>query len=169
MIFDNSLKNVYIALGSNLGNRIENFQAAQNAISKSIGEIKKTATIYTSKPQGYESENEYLNTVLLCESRLTAEEILQRLLAIEINLGRNENRNGYEDRPIDLDLLVINHLNNVLKTPFLTLPHPRIFDRSFVLIPLMEIAEKLLIKQIETFANQDRITLFKNELIVHKK
>lgn len=151
MTFDNSKKNVYIALGSNLGERLKNIEKAYAFISTELGEILKKSSIYTSKAQGYSSENDYYNSVILCQTKKTPESVLKILLNIEKKLGRERTSSDYQDRPIDLDLLIYDTFAFKMSELHLELPHPRIFERSFVVVPLLEIAEGEVLEQVKSF------------------
>lgn len=151
MTFNNSKKNVYIALGSNLGDRLKNIEKAYGLITLELGEIFKKSSIYESKAQGYSSENNYYNSVILCQTEKTPESVLEILLNIEKKLGRERTSSDYQDRPIDLDLLVYDTFTFKMSTPHLELPHPRIFERSFVVVPLLEIAEDEVLEQVKSF------------------
>jgi len=164
MAFNNSKKNVYIALGSNLGNRLQHFKDAVVLIEQEIGKVIRKAALYESKAQGYVSENDFLNTVICCESEKSPEEVMQLLSGIESQLGRKRLKAGYSDRPIDLDFLVYENLTFRYSTPLLTLPHPRFLQRNFALIPLLEVADRLLNEQIHDEVPISEIGKFKAEL-----
>ncbi|HRO76105.1 MAG TPA: 2-amino-4-hydroxy-6-hydroxymethyldihydropteridine diphosphokinase [Crocinitomicaceae bacterium] len=151
MTFNNSKKNVYIALGSNLGDRLKNIEKAYGLITLELGEIFKKSSVYESKAQGYSSENNYYNSVILCQTEKTPENVLEILLNIEKKLGRKRTSSDYQDRPIDLDLLIYDTFAFKMFTPHLELPHPRIFERSFVVVPLLEIAEDEVLEQVKSF------------------
>lgn len=155
MTINNPTKNVYIALGSNLGNRLKNIKDAVLQIEKQIGTIVHKSNLYESTAVGYNSENTYYNCVILIASTLAPEIILEKLLAIENDLGRHRTKNEYEDRPIDLDLILYENLSFEIKTDFLELPHPRFLERDFVLIPLLEIADSEIKKSINSKKNHN--------------
>jgi len=139
----------FIALGSNLGNRLQNIRDAVAQIEEKIGEIVRKAPIYSSEAQGYHSENSYLNTVISCSSSFQPEEIMEKLLQIEYEMGRRRTQLDYEDRPIDLDFILHKSLNFHIATTLLKLPHPRFIEREFVLFPLMQIVSLSLREEIE--------------------
>ncbi len=155
-----SKSNVYIALGSNIGDRLENLKQAIELIERNVGAILKKSSVYDSLAQGYASENNYLNAVILCETEKEPEEILLELQKIEIQLGRRKIKSGYEDRPIDLDIIIYENLNYTLSTPQLEIPHPRMFERNFVIIPLLEIADITLQNQVNQIINKKTIKDF---------
>jgi 2-amino-4-hydroxy-6-hydroxymethyldihydropteridine diphosphokinase len=131
---------VYLALGSNLGSRHENLKEAMAALSPQL-EIKAKSHIYETPPWGYEDQPRFLNQVLKAQTYLQPEPLLKHLKRLEIALGRKISfQNG--PRRIDIDLLLYDDL--VMNTPSLTIPHPRMHERGFVLLPLMDIAPDLV-------------------------
>ena len=131
---------VYLALGSNLGNRLENLKEAVAALSPQL-EVKAKSHIYETPPWGYEDQPLFLNQVLKAQTYLEPEPLLKHLKRLEIALGRKPSfRNG--PRLIDIDILLYDNL--VLNTPALTIPHPHMHERGFVLLPMMDIAPDLI-------------------------
>lgn len=132
---------VAIALGSNLGNSLEILEAALVSLHDWPG-IRVTARSqwYVTAPIG-PPQPDYLNGCALLETELSPQELMQILLKIESQFGR-ERRERWGARTLDLDLLLFNHV--ILETQELTIPHPRMNDRAFVLIPLAEIAANWL-------------------------
>ena len=129
---------VYLSIGSNLGDRLLHLQLALGMITYRIGEVKLISSIVETPSWGFEGEAFY-NACLGVETNLPPNEVLAHLLAIEEFLGRKRNQQkGYQSRTIDLDILLYDDL--VLNTETLTLPHPRMHERNFVLAPLTEIA-----------------------------
>ena len=137
------MKMLYLALGANAGRREENIRRAIAAIHERIGCIEKQSALYETVPQGFESEHLFLNAAVSCRTDLTPYEILDVTQEIELELGRlQKSVNGqYADRTIDIDLLWMEGV--VMDEPRLTLPHPRIAERDFVLRPLCDIAPDL--------------------------
>lgn len=132
---------VFLGLGTNLGDKQQNLTDAVTALG-SIGHIIKQSGFYASEPWGFESENMFMNAVVLVETELTPIDLLAHTQEIERNLGRTtKSRNGYSDRLIDIDLLLYDNL--IIDEPTLKIPHPLITERDFVLIPLVEIAPDL--------------------------
>ena len=107
-------------------------------IVKHCGTIVQKSSIYESKPWGYQSFNNYLNQVVEIESLLNPNELLNTLLDIETKQGRIRQQDHYEDRPIDLDIIL--YSSTVCKDQKLTIPHPEYHNRIFVLKPLTEIS-----------------------------
>ena len=132
------MQKIYIALGSNLGDRLTNLQQAVNQIDNEIGQVLQCSSVYEVPAVGF-SGAIFLNACLVAESEKSPNAILQGLQAIEIEMGRKQAAEGlYRDRPIDLDLIMVE--DEVLHSDELTVPHPRFQDRLFVLQPLCEIA-----------------------------
>jgi len=134
---------VYLGLGTNLGDKAGNLNEAINKLSLEVGSIVRKSTFHASKPWGFESENEFLNAVVLVETNLSAFTLLAKTQEIERELGRTaKSANGYADRLIDIDILLYDNL--IVDEPTLKIPHPLITERDFVLIPLLEIAPELV-------------------------
>ncbi len=131
----------YIGLGSNLGDRIRNLQGALDRFG-SIGVIKSVSSAYETKPWGVEGyQPRYLNQVAEVETTLDPLEVVTELLSIEFAMGRaREEKNA--SRTLDLDLLI--HGDTILEASGVTVPHPRMHERAFVLVPLAEIAPSLV-------------------------
>lgn len=135
---------VYLALGSNLGDKQKNIEEALDKIEERIGNITSLSAFHLTAPVGFQSENIFVNCV--CEVATTIE--IQRLFAItqdiEKEIGRTEKSiNGqYADRKIDIDLILAG--DTIIDTPELTIPHPRFHTRSFVVEPLYEIAPDVI-------------------------
>tara|TARA_B110000977_G_scaffold75168_1_gene101468 strand:+ start:5072 stop:5566 length:495 start_codon:yes stop_codon:yes gene_type:complete len=138
---------VYIGLGSNIGNRFALLQEAVDCIDSSIGTILSVSKVYETPAWGFESEA-FLNACIKIETKYTAFEVLEALLSIENKLGRDRNpREGYQARPIDLDILMFK--NDVISQKHLQLPHPRMELRQFVLTPLADIAASIVHPQLQ--------------------
>ena len=135
------MHNLYISLGANLGNKEETMHRAIALINERIGSVLRTSSFIETEPWGFQSENTFLNAACLVETSLTPMQCLKETQKIERLLGRTtKSKNGeYHDRPIDLDLLLYDNLE--MHTPELTLPHPHMQERDFVMIPLKEIME----------------------------
>ena len=131
---------VYLALGSNQGDRKALLHQAIDAIDRSLGRVDSISSFIETEPWGFTSPHPFLNTTLLLSTELTPLELLDATQAIERELGRRQKSDqaGYTDRPIDIDLLFYEDL--ILESPRLTLPHPLLHRRAFVLNPLLEIA-----------------------------
>lgn len=133
----------YLGLGTNLGNKHKNLNDALVALSLEAGNVLGVSSFYASKPVGFESENEFLNAVVLIETRLSPFQLLEKTQEIERKLGRViKSGNGYSDRLIDIDILLYD--NQIIDQPTLKIPHPLMTERDFVLVPLTEIAPELV-------------------------
>ena len=134
----------YLSLGSNLGDRLRLIQEAVAALTVEAGPVTALSSLYETEPWGFSSPHRFLNVALALETTLSPETLLAVTQHIERDLGRTHKSvdGQYADRTIDIDLLFVG--DAVLDTPALTLPHPRLHLRRFVLEPLCEIAPALL-------------------------
>lgn len=126
---------VYLILGGNQGNRVEIISTAIDLVTREIGPKKAVSSLYESESWGFKSEP-FINQVIIINTTLTPAEILVRTQKIETQLGRKRTKDGYEARTIDIDLLYFDDL--IISSKTLILPHPRIAERRFVLVPLDE-------------------------------
>ncbi len=134
---------VYIGLGTNLGDKESNLKNAVEQLNLQAGKVLVSSTFYVSAPSGFQSENMFLNAVVLLETALTPLKLLKTTQNIEEYLGRKlKTTLGYEDRIIDIDILLYDQL--ILNHPKLQIPHPHITERDFVIGPLTEIAPELV-------------------------
>ncbi len=133
----------YIALGSNMGDRLDNLVKSLDLLFTEPGiKLLACSSIYETEPVGGPAQGPFLNACLLAETGLTPVKLLKQMLAVEDKMKRVRFQR-WGPRIIDLDLLV--YADVVMNTPFLQLPHPRLTERDFVLIPLVEIAADLVI------------------------
>lgn len=152
-----AFKSVYFSLGSNLGRREENIKTALEMMDRRFGcHYNAISRLIETTPQGFSSSHKFLNCCVLYriyqrnpDSQKAAEEILLSCKEIERTLGRTEKtgidafgNRVYQDRPIDIDILFYG--TETIETEELIIPHPRIMERNFVLIPLREIAKPSL-------------------------
>ncbi len=131
---------VFIALGSNLGDRSANLRGAAAALPPGV-RVLAESPIYETEPWGYADQPPFLNRVLRGETDLTPPGLLDHLKKIEASLGRVTTFR-YGPRQIDLDILFYDNL--LLETPPLVIPHPRLHERAFVLVPLADLAPTLV-------------------------
>ncbi len=131
---------IFLGLGSNLGDKQKNIERAYKLIKKRIGKIVSKSAFYISEPVGFESDNEFLNSVCEVVTLMSVYEILQETQEIEKEIGRvNKSQRGeYLDRIIDIDILMYDDI--IIEEPSLIVPHPQFHIRSFVLIPFAEIS-----------------------------
>lgn len=140
MVAVNFLATIYLALGTNLGHRLENLRRALPALAPEVA-VQTISSIYETEPAYVLDQPRFYNLALRAETALPPLAVLQLLKRLEQHLGRVE-AERFGPRLIDLDLLFYEDL--VLETPELTLPHPRLHERAFVLVPLAEIAPELM-------------------------
>lgn len=154
---------VYIALGTNLGDRLTNLRTALVAMQPEV-KLLAESHVYETPPWGYEDQPAFLNMVVKAETGLEPEALLTFLKQLEVELGREQNFR-WGPRLIDLDILFYDDL--VLDTPSLVIPHPRLHERAFVLVPLMDVAPELVhpilhkrIRELLAGENADGIVRF---------
>ena len=136
---------IYLGLGSNQGNREQLIEEAMRLLSVALGAPLSRSSAIETEPWGFESPNPFLNMAAHFVAAVSPEELLDITESIERRLGRmtkSTPSSGYSDRPIDIDVLFYGA--SVIDTPRLTVPHPRLHERMFVLQPLSEIAPMLL-------------------------
>lgn len=131
---------VYLALGSNLDDRLANLKQAIAALPPQM-EVKAKSHIYETPPWGHEDQPKFLNQVIMVKTYLEPEPLLKHIKRLEITLGRKPSFQ-YGPRSIDIDILFYDDL--ILGTPSLVIPHPGLHERGFVLLPLMDIAPDLV-------------------------
>lgn len=133
----------YVALGSNLGDPVGTLKDAVESLAALRGSLlKAVSSLYRTAPVGLRHQPDFINAVAAVDTRLPAMELLQELFAVEAAFGR---RRGIKNAPRTLDLDLLLHGDVVQDDPQLTLPHPRMHERAFVLVPLAEIAPDLVI------------------------
>ena len=132
----------YLSIGTNQGKRLKNIQNAINLIANKIGAIQKIASVYETSSLGFEGAD-FFNTCIKVSTYLPPESLIKELLSIEKELGRvRKNTNGYSDRVIDIDILLFD--DEIIFSKNLIVPHPRMLERKFVLVPLIEIARNTI-------------------------
>lgn len=158
---------VYLALGTNLGDRLENLRAATGALAPQVT-VGAMSPVYETEPWGYADQPAFLNMIVRAETELSPAVLLAHLKEREQTLGRAPSfRNG--PRLIDLDVLFYDDL--ILDTPPLTIPHPRLHERAFVLIPLNDLAPRLVhpllrrsVEQLLETVDRRGVSLFRPSL-----
>ncbi|MBK9104831.1 MAG: 2-amino-4-hydroxy-6-hydroxymethyldihydropteridine diphosphokinase [Saprospiraceae bacterium] len=131
----------FLIIGSNLGDRLHQLDLAKKLIAAEVGDIKKESAVYETQPWGFDDQPWFLNQVVEVKSTYIPEDVLTRLKAIEIKAGRTP-AEKWHARHIDIDILLDGDL--VINKKELTIPHPHLQERNFVLIPLMELAPELV-------------------------
>lgn len=132
---------LYLLLGGNLGDKEKIFSQARTNLSNHIGKITSQSSVYETEPWGFESSDSFWNQVLEITTNFSPEEILRETQQTELKLGRIRKSNQYDSRIIDIDILFCGE--KIVELPNLIIPHPRIQERKFVLVPLNEIAPDL--------------------------
>ncbi len=135
------MNNVFLIIGSNLGNKAENLKQSIRLIEQSAGIVKKFSAVYETEPWGVEQQPAYYNQVLEIITEYNAEELMTRLLNIEKVMGRIR-INKYDARNIDIDILFFN--DEIYNSETIIIPHPSLHLRRFVLVPLAEIAPEFV-------------------------
>ena len=135
---------VYLSLGSNLGQREENLRKAIRLIHERVGEVVRQSSFIETEPWGFESDHPFMNAAVLCLTEKTPREVLRFTQQIERDLGKSKEHatqrgesSKFHDRPIDIDILLYDDLT--VDEPDLQIPHPLMYERDFVMIPLKEI------------------------------
>lgn len=134
---------VYLGIGTNLGDKEANLNQAMIYLREVVGEIYNVSSFYTSKPWGFESENNFSNAAVLINTELSPIKLLAEVKRIEKKMGRIYGKTqNYEDRIIDIDILLYENL--IIDQPNLVVPQKLMAQREFVLVPLAEIAPDLV-------------------------
>jgi 2-amino-4-hydroxy-6-hydroxymethyldihydropteridine diphosphokinase len=136
------MNKVFLGIGTNLGNRKANLRKALEMIGKHIGTVINSSSVYETAPWGFDSEDDFLNMVVMVETTHTPSEIMKKINTIESMLGRERNQDRYSSRVIDIDILLYDDL--VINENGLKIPHPLMHERKFVLVPLCELAPDLI-------------------------
>ena len=134
-------------MGSNLGDKRRNIRRAIKKIGEQIGDVVRQSALYDTEPWGFESENTFVNAAVCVETTLEPHDLLATTQAIEREMGRKrKSKNGiYHDRVIDIDILLYDDLT--IDTPDLRIPHPLMYERDFVMVPLKEILDEGEVKR----------------------
>ena len=127
----------YLLLGSNLGDRKNFIENAISSISSEVGEIEHSSSFYETEPWGFLDQPMFLNRAIIVHSHKSPFEVLEILTSIERKYG-NKSETRYGPRNLDIDILYCDTM--VIDAPNLKIPHPNLYERNFVLVPLMEIA-----------------------------
>ena len=138
------METVYLLLGGNLGDREEVIRKTITLLNRKAGTVNQVSSIYETEPWGMTNVQNFLNIAIKLSTKLPAIELLDTLLEIEELSGRKRNPliTEYESRPIDIDILFYG--TSIIQSTRLTVPHPRLQSRKFVLVPLCEIAPEFI-------------------------
>lgn len=131
------MNKVYLLIGGNIGDRLANLNTAIAYVEQSCGKMLKASAIYETEAWGFKEQAAFLNQAILIETELDAVQLMQTLLGIEKQLGRIR-INPLGPRTIDIDIIYFNE--EIVETEIVSIPHPRLAERNFVLMPLAEIA-----------------------------
>jgi len=131
------MNHIYLMIGGNIGDRLANLENARKSIEQRCGHIQKQSSIYETEAWGFKDQPAFYNQALCIETTLSPQDLITTLLAIEVDMGR-ERLIPLGPRTIDLDIIYYNQ--SIIESPGLSIPHPKIAVRNFVLAPLVEIA-----------------------------
>jgi len=159
------MNNVYLLIGGNMGERMANLAAARNRINIDCGRITASSSIYETEAWGFKEQPAFLNQALAIETSLEAEKLMEEILKIEMALGRKREI-PLGPRIIDIDIIYFN--DEIINSSNLTIPHPSMADRKFVLTPLVEIAPAF-IHPILLKTNQVLLKECGDSSVVYKK
>jgi len=156
---------VYLGLGSNIGDRCRHLHEAVLLLQEHHDiKVEATSSLYETDPVGYTEQDKFLNLVIKVSTNLKPDELLQTMQNIEHRLGRTREIH-WGPRTIDLDILLYNQEN--IETESLVVPHPRMFERAFVLIPLLEVHGELSYRispsQLEEMRMQEGVVVWKKK------
>jgi 2-amino-4-hydroxy-6-hydroxymethyldihydropteridine diphosphokinase len=132
------MHNVFLGVGGNIGNKQLNIEKVKILITKEIGEIEVQSSVYETPPWGFLAKEDFWNQVLLVKTLLEPEELIGKVQSIENLFGKTRDAGYYVSREMDIDVLYFDDLS--ITSNELIIPHPRIAERLFVLVPLTEIA-----------------------------
>ena len=136
------LRQIYLCIGGNLGERDANLEEAIEFIDFNFGDLLAVSSVYESEPWGMTDVPNFLNQVVHIQSELTNEELLAEIAELEEFFGRQRSADGYLSREMDIDVLFIDE--EIIESENFRVPHPRISERRFVLEPLAEIASEVV-------------------------
>ena len=163
----------FLSLGSNLDDKIQYLEAAVDAINHSIGNVCSISSVFQTPAWGFEG-NDFYNICIEVSTELPAIVLLESLLALETALGRKRsNTQGYENRTIDIDIILFDDL--VMSSEKLTVPHPKALMRKFVLLPLEEIKNDLVFPESKVHIKEaihnceDSSTITKTDIQISTK
>ena len=132
---------VYLGIGGNIGNKEKNFEEVYQIIDNEIGKIIRSSSVYETPPWGFQAEEPFWNSIIEISTSLEDLELLWKIQEVEDRFGRKRGKEQYTSREMDIDILYFDDI--YIETKTLIIPHPRIHQRKFVLVPLAEIAPEL--------------------------
>jgi len=159
------MSKVFLGIGGNIGNKEIIFNRVYLFIENNLGKIVTKSSVYESPPWGFHTEENFWNQVLIIETSLSPEELLQKIHNIESAFGRKRSNKQYASREMDIDILYYDDI--FMETETLTIPHPLIPQRKFVLVPLAEIAPEFK-HPLRRFTSLQMLENCKDESVVKK-
>jgi 2-amino-4-hydroxy-6-hydroxymethyldihydropteridine diphosphokinase len=159
------MNKVYLLIGGNMGDRMANLAKAIQLIEKEIGKLVEMSSIYETAAWGFSTQPDFLNQALMLHTQLDATTTMQKLLDIESSMGRIRSI-SMGPRIIDLDVIYFN--NEIISSQLITIPHPKLASRRFVLMPLVEIAPDY-IHPVLNRSNKALLHTCSDQLAVYKK
>jgi 2-amino-4-hydroxy-6-hydroxymethyldihydropteridine diphosphokinase len=135
------MNTVYLLIGGNIGNRKNNIETAANLLELKIGKITRRSSVYETGAWGNTDQPDFLNQVLVIQTNMGAAECMQQIFSIENDMGRIRTEKN-APRIIDIDILFFN--DEIISEPGITIPHPQIQNRKFVLVPMNELSPRLV-------------------------
>jgi len=132
------MHHVFLGIGGNIGNKPENFRKVHNLVKSGVGKITAKSSVYESPPWGFRAGDNFWNQVLKVETEFTPAEVLSEINKIENSFNRKRHSKRYTSREMDVDILYYDDI--FIETGDLIVPHPRLHQRLFVLVPLAEVA-----------------------------
>ena len=163
---------IWLGIGTNMGDRLANIYSAVKELNAKKIEVVRTSSIYETSPVGFESDSQFLNAVLECETALDAEQVLDIISEVEQSMGRiRSTTERYTSRIIDLDILLF--ADQIIATQKLEVPHPRLCERRFVLEPLAEliggeihpVKEQTISQLLSNCSDQNGVKIYRNPLV----
>lgn len=135
----------YIGVGSNIGDRIGYVQQAHSLLNYTDGiQVLESSSLYETEPVGYKDQEWFINAVLKIETTLSPEELLHQCCRVETQLGRVRNCDSLKNGPRTLDLDILFYDNKVINNEILEIPHPRMHQRAYALVPILELDAELV-------------------------
>ncbi len=135
------MQNIFLSIGSNLGNKVKALRSSITLVGEQMGKVLQISAVYETEPWGVKDQDNFYNIVVNIESHLSANELLTKIHWIEKELGR-ERFEKWGPRRIDIDILYMDQL--IFNADSLTIPHGQLYNRNFVLVPLVEIAPEFV-------------------------
>jgi len=158
------MNKTYLLLGSNIGDSTTHFKNAKKHLTKKIGTIIRSSSIYSTSAWGNKNQADFLNQIIILDNKLDPQQTIQTILEIEVEMGRTRMKKN-EPRVIDIDILFYNKL--IINTKKLTVPHPLMQERNFVMTPLNELSPNFIHPVLKKKIHQLYLTC-KDKLAVHK-